>query len=96
MKTPKYIRNFTLATSIAALLAAQSSHAATLYWDNNGGTANDWGSLANWSTVLEGGDTPVALPGSDDIATFRATPIQGTAQTVNLNGNRSVLGLEFL
>jgi uncharacterized repeat protein (TIGR02543 family) len=67
-----------------------------IYWDNNGGTANDWGGVANWSTVLGGGSTPAAIPGTSDVATFSATPIQGTAQTVNLNGNRSVLGLNVL
>jgi autotransporter-associated beta strand protein len=96
MKAPKYIRNFALATSIAALLAAQTSQAAILYWDNSGGTANDWGSLANWSTVIGGGTNPLALPGAEDVATFSATTIQGTANTINLNADRSVLGLEFL
>ena len=63
------------------------------YWDNSGGTANDWGGLANWSTVAAGGTNPVALPGTADVAAFSATPIAGTAQTINLNANRSVLGL---
>ena len=63
------------------------------YWDNSGGTANDWGGLANWSTVAAGGTTPAALPGAADVAAFSATPIAGTAQIVNVNSNRSVLGL---
>ena len=96
MKAPKHIRNFALATSIAALLAAQTSQAATLYWDNNGGTANSWGGLANWSTVIAGGTSPAALPGTEDVATFSATPIQGTNQAITLGADRSVLGLEFL
>jgi uncharacterized repeat protein (TIGR02543 family) len=65
----------------------------SLYWDNTGGTANDWGSTANWSTVIGGGSTPATLPAASDVVAFSATPITGTAQTVNLNGNRSVLGL---
>ena len=96
MKAPKHIRNFALATSIAALLAAQTSNAATLYWDNSGGTANSWASLANWSTVIAGGTSPAALPGTEDVATFSATPIQGTNQAITLGADRSVLGLEFL
>ncbi|MFM7205710.1 MAG: InlB B-repeat-containing protein, partial [Planctomycetaceae bacterium] len=63
------------------------------FWDNSGGTANDWGGLANWSTVAAGGTTPAALPGAADVAAFSATPIAGTTQTVNLGANRSVLGL---
>ncbi|MBM4011557.1 MAG: hypothetical protein FJ286_09280 [Planctomycetes bacterium] len=63
------------------------------FWDNSGGTANDWGGLANWSTVVAGGTTPAALPGTAEVATFAATPIAGTTQTVNLGANRSVLGL---
>ena len=96
MKTQKHIRNLALATSIATLLATPSANADALYWDNTGGTANDWGSLANWSTDVAGGTTPGALPGTGDVATFSATPIQSANQTVNLNANRSVLGLEFL
>jgi uncharacterized repeat protein (TIGR02543 family) len=66
-----------------------------IYWDNSGGTANDWGSLANWST-FPGGANPSAIPGTSDVAAFSATPIQGTAQTVNLNANRDVQGLSVL
>jgi uncharacterized repeat protein (TIGR02543 family) len=70
---------------------------APLYWDNTGGTANDWGSVANWSTVVGGGTAPAAIPGASDVATFSATPIQGTLQTnINLNADRSVLGLNVL
>jgi autotransporter-associated beta strand protein len=63
------------------------------YWDNSGGTANDWGGLANWSTAAPGGTNPVALPGTAEVAAFSATPIAGATQSVNLNGNRSLLGL---
>jgi uncharacterized repeat protein (TIGR02543 family) len=66
-----------------------------LYWDNSGGTANDWGSLANWSTTVGGGTDPLAIPGASDVATFSATPIVGTAQTVNLNADRSVQGINI-
>jgi hypothetical protein len=96
MNTQKHIRNLALATSIATLFVTPSANADALYWDNDGGTANDWGSLANWSTDVDGGTNPGALPGTADVATFSATSIQGTNQTVNLNANRSVLGLEFL
>jgi fibronectin-binding autotransporter adhesin len=80
---------FTLALSGAA-------HADTIYWDNSGGTVNSWASVANWSTVVGGGTNPAAIPGSSDVATFSATPIQGTNQTIALGGNQSVLGLDFL
>jgi autotransporter-associated beta strand protein len=65
-----------------------------IYWDGSGGTS--WGTLSSWSTVVGGGTNPVAIPGASDVATFSATPIVGTAQTVNLNADRSVRGLEFL
>jgi len=68
----------------------------SLYWDNAGGTANDWGGVANWSAVGGGGASPAALPGVSDVAAFSATPIQGAAQTVNLNADRSVQGLNVL
>jgi hypothetical protein len=80
---------------IACTLAIPGVHAADRYWDNNGCTANDWGSAANWSDVVGGGGTGT-LPGTSDVASFSATPIQGIAQTVNLNANRSVQGLNVL
>jgi len=89
------LRAIIVATA-ACGLSAGPVPAAIIYWDGSGGTANDWGSVANWSTVLAGGTDPAAIPGVADIATFSATPIQGTAQTVNLNGARSVQGLDFL
>jgi uncharacterized repeat protein (TIGR02543 family) len=67
--------------------------AGTLHWDNAGGTVNDWSSTANWSTRIGGGSTPSAIPGASHVAAFSATPVQGIAQTVNLNANRSLLGL---
>ena len=81
-------------TLVLALSGA--AHAATIYWDNSGGTANSWASVANWSTVIAGGTDPSAIPGSSDVATFSATGIQGTVQTVNLNANQSVAGLDVL
>jgi autotransporter-associated beta strand protein len=64
-----------------------------LYWDNSGGTANSWGDASNWSTTVGGDSSPSAAAGAGDVARFSATPIVGTAQTVNLNANQSVLGL---
>jgi autotransporter-associated beta strand protein len=64
-----------------------------LYWDNSGGTANSWGDASNWSTTVAGGSSPSAAAGAGDVARFSATPIVGTAQTVNLNANQLVLGL---
>jgi autotransporter-associated beta strand protein len=86
-----------LAAAAFAVLAVgsvgSSANAATLWWDNAGGTANDWVDVNNWSTTVGGGSTPAAIPGASDVATFSATPIVGTAQTVNLNANQSVLGI---
>ncbi|MCW1926443.1 autotransporter-associated beta strand repeat-containing protein [Luteolibacter arcticus] len=77
-----------------ALFAAPASFAANLYWDNNGGTANDWSALANWSTVVAGGTDPAAVPGSVDLAIFSASSV-ASGQTVNLNAARAVTGLSF-
>ena len=79
------------ATTLAASFAAPSAQAAVIFWDGVGGTANDWASVANWSTVAGGGTNPVAIPGAADIARFSATSVAAT-QTVNLNADRSVLG----
>ena len=82
-------------TALLPLLALTvSSPAQTLYWDNAGGTANDWGSLANWSTDVAGGVDPAVLPTVTDTVVFSATSV-AAAQTVNLSAARSVLGLSF-
>ena len=82
--------------STLVLALSGAAHADTIYWDNSGGTANSWGSVANWSTVVGGGTNPSAIPGNADVATFSATPIQGTNQSINLGADRSVLGLNVL
>jgi fibronectin-binding autotransporter adhesin len=84
------------AALVAPLIAAwpQRAQSAVIYWDNVGGTANDWGGVANWSTVVGGGTNPAAIPGTADVATFSASSV-AAAQTVNLNAARSVLGLDF-
>ena len=81
-------------TLVLALSGA--APAAVIYWDNSGGTVNSWASSANWDGNVAGNTTPAAVPGISDVATFRATPIQGTAQTINLDANQSVLGLDIL
>jgi autotransporter-associated beta strand protein len=72
------------------VLARQNADAATLYWD---GTGTSWSSVGSWSTV-DSADTPdpAAVPGAADIATF-VVPTAVTAQTVNLDGTQSALGL---
>jgi autotransporter-associated beta strand protein len=82
-----------LASTICFACTPMAS-AADRFWDNSGGTANDWGSVPNWSTVVGGGTNPAALPGTGDVAVFSATSL-ATAQTVNLNADRSVGGLRF-
>jgi fibronectin-binding autotransporter adhesin len=80
--------------ALALLCTTPAAYAVNLYWDNVGGTANDWSSLPNWSTVVGGGTDPVAVPGSADLAIFSATSV-AAGQTVNLNAARSVTGLSF-
>jgi autotransporter-associated beta strand protein len=84
-----------LAFSLVLALSG-AAHADTIYWDNSGGTAGSWADVANWSTVVGGGSNPSAIPGSSDVATFSATPIQGINQSITLGANRSVLGLDIL
>lgn len=82
-----------LAGSIAALLAVQSAHAATIYWD---GTGTGWDAVASWDTLVDGsGGDPGAIPGSADVANFSINSVN-SAQTVNLNANQLAAGLIFL
>jgi len=96
MLAPKTFCGVLAAAAFAVLAVGSvgsSVNAAPLWWDNSGGTANSWGDVNNWSTTVGGGSTPGDIPGASDVATFSATPIVGTAQTVNLNGGRSVQGI---
>ena len=88
-----------LACGIATVLTSlvplgNSVKAATIYWD---GTSTDWSLVGSWSTAV-GATTPdpSAVPGAADIANFSISTITATAQTVNLNADRSVTGLIFL
>ncbi|MCX6878985.1 MAG: autotransporter-associated beta strand repeat-containing protein [Verrucomicrobia bacterium] len=77
------------------MLGSHRVQAASAYWDNVGGTLNNWGSLANWSSVVGGGTDPASIPDAGtDIATFSATSVV-TTQTVNLNAARRLQGLVF-
>src|SRR5687767_2112335 len=79
-----------LAFACAAVLARQSSHAATLYWDGSG---NSWDDVGSWSELDNAPvPDPLAVPGAADIATFVSSTAL-TAQTVNLNANQAALGL---
>jgi fibronectin-binding autotransporter adhesin len=80
--------------ALALFATAPATFAASVYWDNAGGVANDWASIPNWSTVVGGGTDPLAVPGASDIAIFSASSV-AAVQTVNLNLDRSVTGLGF-
>jgi autotransporter-associated beta strand protein len=66
--------------------------AQALYW--NGSTDALWSTIANWSTVIEGGSNPAAIPGASDMAIFHATSVSA-AQNPETRGDQSVKGLEF-
>lgn len=83
-----------LLVSTICLVCTPAVQAADFFWDNAGGTANGWGSLANWSTDVGGGTDPAALPGAVDLGVFSASTV-AAGQTVNLNDARSLLGLSF-
>ena len=76
---------------LAAILAASSLQAATIYWD--GTTPAGWDTAANWSTVYNATTpNPVSAPGSGDLALFS---VANTAQVVNLNAAQAAQGLYF-
>ncbi len=80
--------------AVLFLLGGGPAAAATIYWD---GGSTDWAATASWSTAL-GATTPnpAAVPTTTDVATFSISTLTNTAQTVYLNANQSVLGLNFL
>ncbi|MEI6674374.1 MAG: autotransporter-associated beta strand repeat-containing protein [Verrucomicrobiota bacterium] len=96
MKKPsafRLVHSGSLAAALAALLAAHSAQAASVYWD---GTGSSWSAVGSWSNAVGVTTNPTAIPGTSDIATFSINTLTNTAQTVNLNAAQSVLGLSFL
>jgi autotransporter-associated beta strand protein len=97
MKPKHAVRLFPLlagSISIAAMLAAPSAHAATLYWD--GATAN-WSTLTAWSTA-SGATTPNAtsIPDSADDLIFNITTANTAGSNISLAGNdRAARSLTF-
>lgn len=71
---------------------AVSLNAATIFWD---GTGTSWSATSSWSTA-SGATTPDpgAVPGSADLVQFNISP-ENSAQTVDLDAARSVLGSVF-
>jgi fibronectin-binding autotransporter adhesin len=85
-----------LASAFVCSLLVPKVQAADRWWDNVGGTANDWGSINNWSTVVGGGTNPTALPTNADLVIFNASSLTA-AQTISLGGaDRSVLGISMI
>lgn len=82
--------NAVVAVFFSMLTAAQGVH---IYWD---GTGTDWQAVASWSTLSTAtSPDPSAVPGGTDIAHFNISTVN-SAQTVNLNGDASAMGLVVL
>lgn len=95
MKTPRFSAFVRTAAGVTSILAISSGFLAAdnIYWDGTATTPFDWGTAANWSTTLApGGADPANAPGAADVAIFSSSGVT-TAQTINLNANRSVLGI---
>lgn len=87
-----HLRSFVSLAWLVAVSATTASAQTTWYWDNFGGTANDWQSIDNWS-LTSGATVPAkSLPDATGFAQFNASTLS-TVQTVNANGDLSVLGL---
>ncbi|MFM7244931.1 MAG: hypothetical protein ACKO40_12280 [Planctomycetaceae bacterium] len=87
-------RSFVCLVCLVAFSAATASAQTTWYWDNFGGTANDWTSIDNWSLNAAGTVPAAALPDGTGFAQFNVSTLV-SAQTVNLNSDPSLLGLLF-
>ena len=93
----RYLPGGTYTDNAGVTLYAMWAVPTAIYWDNTGGfLANNWLEAAHWSTDVAGGSDPAEDPGITNVATFSATPIQGTVQTINLKSNQEVFGLNVL
>ena len=108
MKKYRLLRNsripFTLVSAIAAMLATQSAHAGTYYWDVTSpietagfGTAGGtWGTDLYWSTSNAGTSTlGILSPTSDDDLNFGYLSTGLVAGTVAVTGTQSAQSLTF-
>jgi autotransporter-associated beta strand protein len=69
-------------------------NAANIYWD--GTTSTSWADITNWSTSNTNAiPDPLAVPGVADLAVFNSSTVN-TPQTINLDLNRAVAGLQFV
>src|SRR4051794_13630103 len=96
MRRTLYCGPFVLAAMtllVALTMPLRLSNAAgNLYWD---GTGTSWITASSWSTSSSATTPdPAAKASSTDNAHFNITTVN-TAQTVNLNGAQSALGLIF-
>lgn len=77
--------------SAIGLLTTVPTRADTIYWD---GTGTTW-AIAGWSTSPTATTPdPAAVPGVNDTIYFSISSV-ATAQSLGLNGNRSVAGMVF-
>jgi autotransporter-associated beta strand protein len=92
--TSRRTSNCIRAAAFAAVLGSSMPAFADIFWDGSGnGQANGWGTASFWSTTAAAATPdPANPPGAADIATFAITGTS-TAQTVNLGGPQSALGI---
>ncbi len=76
------------------LLIGSPAYAAVFYWDNSSGS-NASGNVLNWATTLAGGTDPAAAPNNLADEWYFSAATVASAQTMGLNGSRSVLGITF-
>jgi fibronectin-binding autotransporter adhesin len=78
----------------SGVVAISSSVASAIpYWWDGGAGDNDWGNALNWSLTSAADPVATDVPGSADLANITATDLTGPF-TINLNGDRSILGLD--
>ena len=78
-----------LAGLFVFMMILTGAQAAEYYWIG-GGADNNWSTLANWNTAMDGtGSTPAAAPGADDNVYFPKTA------TVNLDSDITVTEIQI-
>jgi autotransporter-associated beta strand protein len=88
----KSLRADTLAIFLA-MLAGQSAHAATYYWDTTA-TTSSWNYGASWSNNSTSGGTTGVVPLSTDSVVFNQSSLNGQ-DVVQLNGTTTIAGITF-
>ncbi len=80
--------------ALIGMVFGPQAQAASYYWNTVSGAGTLWSDGTKWSDNANSAGTTGVVPGLNDTVTFNQSTING-AETVQINGATSVLGMTF-